>query len=583
MTEQAHDTRPRRPLREVVGDSDRDILRLLLRRHNLLARMHNSKGFLDPAEEKALRESWEAAVSRVSRDARLSGRFFSLMQEVEFLPRPNISQDREAGEAGQDAGAERRPAFNLAPPLRPVRLSMPAPLACRATRAWLMLAAASGRPLRIEPGLMNDPIVDCVKALNQLGAALTREEDGVTAREAAPLGAPDKVLHVGDSAWNFFLLLGHYLGRPSRAKFTGETSLKLADFSAVRHFLPQMGARLVHVVPKSDGLPARLECSGILPDAVSLPADVPAELAEGILLAAPFYERALTLDLAAHPQRKLILARVLPILRAAGADFSLTESRVRVAPGPLRLPARPQLPLEPELAVFLLALPLVLSGETRLDGDWPQWPGAQAAWELLRALGLDLRLDSRPGQPDENRSDSAVRAKADATLKRACLADLPAELLAELPPDWAPLPVALAACAALRGGEASLPELHGADMSEVTSFLHAVGLERSAEGRLCKTEQAASQLNAASAWNAPSPVWALALALTACARDTRGQGFRLGNPGVMTGLYPAFWALYNALPEPAAKRPVSGETPTAPARRRIITSAVAVPPELPEE
>ena len=120
-------------------------------------------------------------------------------------------------------------------------------------------------------------------------------------------------------------------------------------------------------------------------------------------------------------------------------------------------------------------------------------------------------------------------------------------------------------------------------MSEVTSFLHAVGLERSAEGRLCKTEQAASQLNVASAWNAPSPVWALALALTACARDTRGQGFRLGNPGVMTGLYPAFWALYNALPEPAAKRPVSGETPTAPARRRIITSTVAVPPELPEE
>ena len=405
----------------------------------------------------------------------------------------------------------------------------------------------------------------------------------MTAREAAPLGAPDKVLHVGDSAWNFFLLLGHYLGRPSRAKFTGETSLKLADFSAVRHFLPQMGARLVHVVPKSDGLPARLECSGILPDAVSPPADVPAELVEGILLAVPFYERALTLDLAAHPQRKLILARVLPILRAAGADFSLTESRVRVAPGPLRLPARPRLPLEPELAVFLLGLPLVLSGETRLDGDWPQWPGAQAAWELLRALGLDLRLDSHPGQPAENRSDSAVRAKADATLKRACFADLPAELLAELPPDWAPLPVALAACAALRGGEASLPELPGADMSEVTSFLHAVGLERSAEGRLCKTEQAASQLNAASAWNAPSPVWALALALTACARDARGQGFRLGNPGVMTGLYPAFWALYNALPEPAAKRPVSGETPAAPARRRIITSAVAVPPELPEE
>ena len=114
MTEQAHDTRPRRPLREVVGDIDRDILRLLLRRHNLLARMHNSKGFLDPAEEKALRESWEAAVSRVSRDARLSGRFFSLMQEVEFLPRPNrtVRRAKPARTPGRNAA---RPSTWLRP------------------------------------------------------------------------------------------------------------------------------------------------------------------------------------------------------------------------------------------------------------------------------------------------------------------------------------------------------------------------------------------------------------------------------------------------------------------------------------
>ncbi|MGE9985971.1 3-phosphoshikimate 1-carboxyvinyltransferase [Desulfovibrio sp. SGI.169] len=579
MTEQSHDSRPRRPLREVVSNIDRDILHLLLRRHNLLARMHNSKGFLEPTEEKALRESWEAAVSRVSRDARLSSRFFSLMQEVEFLPRPNAQRDEGEGADRQADGPERRPAFNLAPPLRPARLTMPAPLACRATRAWLMLAAASGQAVRIEPCLMNDPVVDCVKALNQLGAALNREEDGVTARETTPAGAPDKVLHVGDSAWNFFLLLGHYLGRPSRAKFTGESSLKLADFSAVRRFLPQLGARLVHVVPKSDGLPARLECSGILPDVAALPADVPAELAEGVLLAAPFYERPLTLDLAAHPQRRLILARVSPILRAAGADISVTEGRVRVAPTPLRLPARPRLPLEPELAVFLLALPLALSGETRLNGDWPQWPGTQAAWELLQALGLDLRRE----QAGENGRDGAVRARAAAPLKRALLTTLPAGLLAELPAGWTPLPAALAACAALRDGEASLPDLPGADMNDVTSFLHAVGLERKEEGGLCKIAQEDARQNAAQAWNAPSPLWALALALAACARGAGSQGFRLGNPGIMTSLYPAFWNLYNALPEPATRKTAAGNTAAAPARRRIITTAVAVPPELKED
>lgn len=258
MNDRPHDTRPRRPLRDVVSDIDRDILKLLLRRRNLLTRMYNSKGFLEPAEEKILRESWEAAVSRVSRDARLSSRFFSLMQEVDFLPRPNAGQDEQDA---PEHGADRRTAFNLAPPARPVRLSMPAPLACRATCAWLMLAAASGQELRLAPCLMSDPIVDCVKMLNQLGAGLNREEDGVTAHATTPAGAPDKVLYAGDSAWNFFLLLGHYLGRPSRAKISGESALKLADFSSTRRFLPALGARLVHVVPKSNGLPARLECS----------------------------------------------------------------------------------------------------------------------------------------------------------------------------------------------------------------------------------------------------------------------------------------------------------------------------------
>ena len=56
--------RPRRSLRETVCDIDRDILRMLMRRHNLIKRMYNAKGFLEPAEEKSIRESWEAAVSR---------------------------------------------------------------------------------------------------------------------------------------------------------------------------------------------------------------------------------------------------------------------------------------------------------------------------------------------------------------------------------------------------------------------------------------------------------------------------------------------------------------------------------------
>ena len=51
----------------------------------------------------------------------------------------------------------------------------------------------------------------------------------------------------------------------------------------------------------------------------------------------------------------------------------------------------------------------------------------------------------------------------------------------------------------------------------------------------------------------------------------------------MTGLYPPFWALYNTLPEPALRRSAAPEAPAAAPRRRIITGAVAVPPELKDE
>ncbi len=52
----------------------------------------------------------------------------------------------------------------------------------------------------------------------------------------------------------------------------------------------------------------------------------------------------------------------------------------------------------------------------------------------------------------------------------------------------------------------------------------------------------------------------------------------------MTELYPAFWALYNSLPEPALRRqPPPAATPEAPRRRRIHTASVAVPPELPPD
>lgn len=563
MSEHATENRPRKSLRESVCEIDRDILRLLMRRHNLLRRMHTAKGHLDPAEEKFLREAWEAAASRVSRDPRLSSRFFTLMQEVEFLPRP------------EDEPADKRPAFNLAPSTAPVNLAMRAPLACRDARAWLYLAAAAGRPLRLEPCLMNDPLVDCVKMLNQLGAALTRENDGVSAMAAAPLAAPDKVVHVGCSAWNFYLALGHYLGRPSRAKFVGDPDLRLADFSVARRFAGQMGARLIQAVPKSDGLPVRLECSGVLPDTVRLPADAPVELAEGILLAAPFYAQPLRLNLADMPARTVVYARSLSILEQAGADVRRDGDCISVTPGLPALPERPDLPLEAELALLLLGLAPSLGGSVRLEGRWPQTPAALAGWKLLQGLNGDLRQEGGD-------APAVCLTMAGPTDLSSTGLSLPADF----PVEWLPLPLALLAQTALRQGGAPLPpELREggsdefrADMASFCTALHLC-VDDGVLRPLREEEQPTPA--GGRGWNAPDPVWALALALAACARDKRQ--IRLGNPGIITGLYPAFWTLYNGLPAPKMEREPAPAAPAPRQRRRIITSALAEIPDLPDE
>ncbi|MDE5878758.1 MAG: 3-phosphoshikimate 1-carboxyvinyltransferase, partial [Desulfovibrio sp.] len=363
------------------------ILKLLMRRHNLLERMRGPRPRLDPAEEKFLREAWQKAVARVSRDADLSGRFFALMQDAAFLPRPSAEADAAQGEA-QAPASERREAFNLAPPHKPVELSLVAPLDCREARAWLFLAAASGEPVKLAPCLMNDPLVDLIKALNQLGAAVTREQEAVVARAAEPMGRPDKVVYVGDSLWNLCLLVAFYVARPSRVKFLGETELKLADLSALRRFLPQLGARFINVIPRSSGLPARLECSGIVPGMAELPPDVPGKLGAALLLAAPFFEQEFTLALGGHPQRADILALVMPLLRAAGISVTEADGAVTVPTGAPKLPLEPALAMEAGLAAFLLALAMPLGGEVRLAGAWPKGPQAAAAREVLRSLGM---------------------------------------------------------------------------------------------------------------------------------------------------------------------------------------------------
>lgn len=588
---------PRRPpLREVVMDLDRDILKLLARRCNILDRLRGHRGQLDAKEERELRAAWEKSAGKMSRDPRLTRQIFSLFQEIEFLDRPM-------------PGEERRPAFNLAPAQRPLALRMTAPLACRRSRLYLTLAAVAGAACRIAPSLLNDQTVECIKMFNQAGTSLAWDEDGtLRSREGGGITLADKVIYVGEDLLNFYLILGQYVGHMSRAKFTAESSLKLADVSALRRFLPQIGARLSNAIPKSDGLPVRIECSGIVPEVITFPAELPADAIVGLLMAAPFWEKPVTMILANHPEKDAIIDEAVSILQDCKADVLVQDGNIRIVPctedTPLRVPVEPELGMDLTFAVNLLALPAGGDGSVSLMGRWPSCPLAGQLQTLLQAAGVETQVLAtgiqarRAGQ----RTDSPLNAST-------------------LPLRFAPLALALAAIPALRGKSGHMPTLPtGIDMELVDSFLTHIGLESTASGALVKARQpeapaapvpatpetvpadaspAGDSLQAESAetgaaptpapaavptppayvsrhpdahigpvtWTAPTAEWALALALCAFGRP----GLKLANPGVMTTLYPVFWTLYNGLPNPDFKKAVNTEpVDEKPVRRRII-------------
>lgn len=541
----------RKPLRVAVSEVDQEILRLLVRRHNLLDKMRKN-GRLEPFDEKYLREAWQNDVARVSHDAELSGRFFALMQKVSFLPKPAENDEAEA---------RKRAAFNLAPPALPVKINMAAPLSGFFTRSFIYMAACAGQKTRLANCLQNDPVVDCIRGLAQMGGAISREDDAIICRGGAPLQAPDKVIHTGASDFNFYLFAAHYAGRPGRVKFTGSKEMQLADFSALRNIMPQLGCRMVHIVPKSNGLPARLECSGILPPQISISEEFPYLFAVALILAAPFYAQPFALNLARHPRKATILALAMPVLKKCGAVFSLQGDTISISPSALSIPGEPKAPVEAELAAFLQALPAALGGEASLEGFWPDTPEANAIWQICAQIGCERENNLLLANFKQPLQDFKPNLSKSAAL-----------------PAWGCAFLAcLAACAILRGGQAELPEnlLDNADMAD---FFSIAGIGIAENGKLFKAEKRAGL-----AWNAPGAAWAMALAVAACVRGEK-SGWPLGNPGIVTDLWPQFWSLYNSLPNPQAKKKEEEAAQPAPKpRRRIHTSAVAVLPEIKEE
>jgi hypothetical protein len=525
---------------------DRDLMKMLARRGALVSRIRGGKDHAaTPAAvraEKNARLAWEEAAPAFSKDPRFSRDLFSLLQDIRMLAKEEIDE---------------RGAFHLSPPGRPVSGILAGPSSTRAALMWTTLAAVLGLPLTLGPVSLSDAVAHTCKALAHLGAPLIRDavrpgSDNIVLSPGKPLVFKDAAIHAADTPLTLYLLAFIAAGTVGTCRFTGGAAMKNVDLSGLRHTLPLLGARLAHVIPRSQGLPALVECSGMIPAEVSVPADLPLDGVCALLIAPLVWNIPVTLRLGELPATLVAaaLAETGPIHREMGARVDSHGACLRFTPGPTSLPRHPALPLSPALSACLLALPAFAGGSVALKGQWPaHLPQAVQAESLLAWGGLTLNIQADAMTASASRPDARI-------------APMPAM---ELCPGLAPLFFALAALRA-RTAPLPLPELlsfeDAADVLVADDFLPRLGLRL--DGKVIVAEERQK-----SVWVAPNPFWGMALALSACVVP----GLRMANPALVTSVFPAFWRLYNALPvlaDPAAPKKTEETAHDAPARRRII-------------
>ncbi len=598
------DKRP--PLRETIMNMDKDMLKMLARRTNILEKMSARTGKLEAREEKELRISWEKSATQMTRDPRIIHQLFSLFQEITFSAKP-------------EAGMAKRSGFNLAPPHLPVDIRMQAHLVSRRSRLFLALAGASGSACRMTPSLLDDGTVECIKMFNQCATSLAWDDDGtLISRAGGGLSLPDKVIYVGDDMFNFFLLLGHYVGGNTRAKFTGEARLKEFDLTSVRSFLPMLGARLSNVMPGTSGFPIRLECSGIFSSTVDIPADLPADCILGLLLAAPFWENPMQFNLHAHPAKEAIIEEALAVLTPCKAMVHREQDSLLFTPAAIKTPIEPELGMDLQFVAYILALPFCLGGKVQLNGLWPVCEPAELLEALFHAFGMDVHKDTdgistSHEVPESVRKRLAALAANVAADKEATevteateaaeateatevtemieateeleenaqengnvstLEDADDKVLEEyiLPHSallkdarFVPLYAALSYIIALRYEDKKrIVFSDAAPLEEMEAFFNYLGFEYTDNALV----RAHGYHDPDLVFTADSPAWALAFALAAAAKPH----IKLSNPGIMTNLCPQFWNLYNALPSFDIKKNVSEQKHDKPVRRRIIAA-----------
>jgi 5-enolpyruvylshikimate-3-phosphate synthase/chorismate mutase len=510
-----------------ISELDAQVLRLLEKRSFLIRkegawRKSRQKSLVDPKLEKLLRGSFDQTASELGLDAKLSRSLFTLLNQFSLAD----ARKKFTGEG-----------YKLAPRVEPLAAAITGPRSFRYTRMMLAMAASAGARTSLSPVTMNAPNKDLAKALKQVGAPIHWDDDFIRSDGGQTLGFEGNMVFVGEDSFNFYLLLALALGHAGRCKFTGKPELQLMDIAALNKVLPSLGARLVPMNPNNPGLPARLECGGIMDEAITLPGSLDPDFAAALTLAAWSYPGGLTIKGLGQDARERV-AEAVEVLTACGIKAVLAKDSVTVSDGVPVIEAEPELPLSVTLCGLLLGMPVMAGGSINIQGAWPSNDKADRIVKELTSLGLHIDVAT----------ENIIATK---------VSDVPAGTAITLGHNAELQPLALAL--ALKVGDATLEGEAGDTTTELLDRMGAAYEETENGLALMPGEKTWE-----GTWFSPSPIWSMGCALAAYAVP----GIILENHGEVTSTWPEFWNFYNSLPSGKMKpKPVMEKKDDT--RRRI--------------